>query len=720
MSKHFQNSLKMFNKPTSAKNLVGFKCGLEREALRVEKDGSLAQNPHPKCLGSSLYHRYVTTDFSEAQLELVTPPVSSVSSAINYMNHLHCFVSKHLGEQMLWPFSMPSVLPDEKKIPIADFGKSHKGKEKTLYRQGLADRYGRKMQTVSGVHYNLSFSDKLWQFLHKKEKSKQDLDLYKSEKYFHIIRNFLKISWVNTYLFGSTPAADKSYFQKIKKPLKKHKRRTYITPHGTSLRMSNMGYFSKVQSQINISYNSLDQYLKDMEKAISTPEKSYRKTTGLNTNMLQIPAEHYSRIRPKKVDLEGVGVIESLRSGVEYLEIRALDLNPFLQTGQDKSQLLFLNCLITYCLFLDSPKLTKKSIKELTQNQLDVALYGRKPELKLSYRGRPRALQSWIQDILDDLMEVAKILDLGDKTNLHSKAIEKQMEKLKHPSLLPSARIVHELEDKNIEFIDLAMQLANEQKEQFCSTKTPSTFIERQQKEAEASLLLQKNAEIYDQTYLKGYEDLELSTQLLLKEAAKRKIQFEILDRKSNFIRLKKGRKTELVMQATFTAYDSQITHFLMENKIVSKKILAEQNLRVPLGDNYNKITDAMADYAKFKAKKIVVKPSDTNFGKGITFVNANAENEYTEALRTAFSHSNSVIVEEFIPGDEYRFLVIDRKCVAVINRVPANVMGNGKSTISELVKEKNEDYQNFKFFPGYQIKLEKEEKEFFFSRLRY
>lgn len=193
---------------------------------------------------------------------------------------------------------------------------------------------------------------------------------------------------------------------------------------------------------------------------------------------------------------------------------------------------------------------------------------------------------------------------------------------------------------------------------------------------------------------LKNYEDMELSTQILIRDAIKRGVKFEIADRTENFITLEKDGRKEYVKQATKTSKDSYVSMLIMENKVVSKKVLAEAGIKVPAGNNYDSIEDAKADYRKFENKKIVVKPKSTNFGLGISiFQNGFTKEEYFKALEIAFSEDRSVLVEEFISGREFRFLVIGDEVAGILHRVPANVVGDGRKTIRELVEIKNESH---------------------------
>jgi len=708
MNWNFKQLIEIFSKNNNFKHFRYSKHGLERECLRIAKDGSLSKTPHPSALGSALTNPYITTDFSEAQLELVTPPFHREEDASIFLKAAHCFINENDQSELIWPFSMPCRLPKESDIPLGQYGDSTSGKKKTLYRLGLSERYGRKMQTVSGTHYNFSFSEDLWQFLYKKFAQKgQSIQDFINESYLHMMRNFLRCSWLNTYLFGAAPAIDKTYIDKKVKALERYGWNTYYGPYATSLRMSNIGYYSKVQAQLTISYNSLEQYIQDMTYALTTPSPAYKGKKGLNENILQIENEHYSRIRAKQIPEKGESVLVSLQKrGIRYVEVRAVDINPYKPIGIAKHQIRFLHMFLIYSLFKKSPAIKDDEAKQILENQNKVALYGRKPGLTLDYGKSSKTLIDLAGKILKEMQPIADLLDKNFNSERYGKSLSMQVEKLSNPESLSSARIIREMKEHQESFQEFGLRLARENKKvlNFCQETSSRKAMLVQA--ATQSIQDQKDLELIEDSYLAGFEDMETSTQMLMKEAFKRKIEVEILDRKEDFIRLKKGGKQELVRKATFTTKDSVISYWLMEDKQVSKRILSENNLSVPLGEAFADLDQALAAYKKFQNQKIIVKPTNTNYGIGITMVPANSQKLYLEALKIAFSHGKSVIVESFIEGQEYRILTIDYKAAAIVNRIPANVIGDGERSIAKLVEMKNKDPRNYKFFDKYDIKL--------------
>ncbi len=711
MNWNYKKVFSLFTDEKKQKLLAGSNHGLERECLRVDENANISQTPHPKNIGSALTNPYITTDFSEAQLELITPVFQCEEEASNFLKAVHCFINKNLKDELIWPFSMPAKLPKAKEVPIANYGTSNSGKKKTLYRKGLAARYGSKMQTVSGTHYNFSFSEKFWDFMYKKfaqkNQSRQD---FVSESYLHLMRNFLRYGWINTYLFGAAPAIDKSYLEKKPKQLKRYGWRTYYGPYATSLRMSNIGYYSRVQAKLDISYNSLSEYLKDLENALNTKIPEYKGKPGVNENLLQIENEHYSRIRPKR-KLGDLRPLTALRDhGIQYVEVRTLEINPYQPTGIAKHQIRFLHILLIYCLFHASPKITREEGKSIRENQNKVAHEGRKPGLKLNEGKKEIPLKDLAKKMLDELMQIAQLMDKNCNNIYYQESLDLQFQKLEDPTLLSSAKLLQEMKDHNENFLEFGLRLAKINKKQleFCPKTSPCH--EPLEKAAKQSLLDQEALEIRDNSLLEGHEDLEISTQMLIKEARKRKVEVEIIDRESNFIRLKKGKKNELIQQATMTSKDPLISYFAMANKYVTKKILAEHNINTPQGEKYATEENAINDYPKFATKEIVVKPTNTNFGIGISFVHPNQKKEYADAVRNAFSFGDSIIVEEFVKGEEYRFLVVGDKVVSAIKREPAHVIADGKSTVEELVDLKNADIRTFKFTE--KCKIRKDEAE--------
>jgi len=478
--KHLLGALKVTPEIGCIKDIAH---GIEKESLRVDKNGRIAMTPHSQGLGSPLTHAFITTDFSEALVEFITPVFTSPSNSLQYLEDIHRYLYSQLAEgELLWTSSMPCIIEEDEKIPLAQYGTSNIGKLKTLYRRGLGHRYTRTMQTIAGIHYNFSLPDDFWQLLHDKHQSNQKLRDFKTEQYFNLIRNFRRYSWLLIYLFGASPAICKSFIKdKTDHGLTAFDDYTYFMPYGTSLRMGDLGYTSAAQASLFVSYNSLDEYLDGMRKAIQTPYAPYAEIDKLgnehqqiNSNILQIENEFYSTIRPKRVSKNGERPIHSLKNGgVEYIEVRCLDLNPFLPVGIDETQIHFLNAFLLFCLFRKSPPTSKIENKEIQKNFISVVKEGRKPELELTQNGEAISMSAWAEEILQESLNVAELLDDFDTDNkltTHQKAVKEQLAKVRDIELTPSAKVLACMREQSLPYFPFALK-QSENSAQFLKTK---------------------------------------------------------------------------------------------------------------------------------------------------------------------------------------------------------------------------------------------------------
>lgn len=697
MDQEFEEKLARFK--DSASLLKQSLHGLEKECLRVIPCGGLSMNPHPEHLGSALMHPFISTDFSEAQLELIAPPFTSEEAVFNFMTCLHRYLYLRLGEEALWPFSAPCRL--ENNIPIARYGSSVFAHEKELYRRGLHYRYGSEMQALSGVHYNFSFSDKLVALLGDP-----------SEVYLGTARNYLRYGWLVTYLYGASPVYDASFFDALPEGIETLSNRTVGGQYATSLRMSQHGYYSKLQTQVGVSYDSLTAYIRDLEYAISTPSAVWAeiaKGNQINDHIIQIEAEHYSRIRPKPPPNFRLRPVEALKEqGIRYVEVRGLDLDPFASVGITADTMMFLHMFLILCTLKESRPLNTEEQKHLTTNQNLVAMEGRRPLLKMQFNGQKRELKTWAFKLLTEMEPIATLLDQTFDSSRYSAVLQDQRVKVDDPDKTPSAAVLEQSLQSS--FCDYGSSLAREYRESEIGKGCPDAFLEKLDLLAKDSLEKQHLLEQHDDFILKGYEDLELSTQAILREAFKRGVEVDALDRRKHLFRLKKGDHVEIIKNGTMTSRDSLISYFLMENKEASKKILAERGLSVPKGGLFTRLEDAVAAFETFGDRKVVVKPNETNYGIGVTTVEAHSRECFNKALHHAFRFGDEVMIEEFIKGDEYRFLVIDKKIVAVCKRIPANIVGDGLHTVAQLIEQKNRDPKAYKV-PKYSLRMGEEER---------
>ena len=414
--------------------LKGIRRGIEKESLRATAEGELALTPHPQALGSALTHPHITTDYSEAQVELITGVRPTPETCLEELLHIHQFTYRALGDEMLWVSSMPCNLPADENIPVGRYGSSNVGRAKSVYRMGLAHRYGRRMQVISGIHYNWSLPE------------------VSSEQYFALIRNFRRHAFLLLYLFGASPAVCSSFVAGREHQLQTLAPGTMYMPHGTSLRMGRLGYQSEAQASLAVSYNGLDGYAASLQEALTKPYPAYEAVGIMNpggeynqlaTTLLQIENEFYGTIRPKRVIRPGERPLHALRErGVEYVEVRLLDLNPFVPIGITVQNIRFLDVFLLHCLLSDSPHDTPQEIAALGRNQHKTAAFGREPGLVLERGSSEVKLTDWGAELLRDCAPVADALDAVHGCTDYGDALRAAQALLLQPDLLPSARVL--------------------------------------------------------------------------------------------------------------------------------------------------------------------------------------------------------------------------------------------------------------------------------------
>ena len=463
--------------------LRGGRKGVEKESLRVSPAGELMHTPHPAALGAPLTNENITTDFSESLIELVTPPFRETWELLQYLCDIHQFVYRHLDEEMLWSTSMPCAIASDASIPLAQFGRSNVGRMKTIYRHGLGMRYGRIMQAISGVHFNYSFPDVLWEALLHINESKLGRQDFVSEQYFGVLRNYRRFGWLVLYLFGTSPAVSKGFFAGRDTDLPSLDADTVYEPFGTSLRMSDIGYRNKNQATVSVSVNSLDEYVRDLSLAISTPYPPYEqlgvKVDGeyrqLNANVLQIENEYYSFIRPKRIARSGERPTKALRrAGVEYVEVRALDVSAFDPVGVNQNKLRFLEAFLALCVLSDSAPIGRGEQEALDENHLRVARRGREPALMLNRAGRQFPMNEWARELLDAMQGLCEMLDQGEPGRPYQTALEQQRAKVEDVERTPSARLLAEMRQTGEPFFALAQRMSQMHKDYFLDLYPPN------------------------------------------------------------------------------------------------------------------------------------------------------------------------------------------------------------------------------------------------------
>lgn len=479
----FTSALDRFDLPVFKPEWANIRRGIEKESLRVSPQGRLAQTAHPLAMGSALTHPYITTDYSEALIELITPVTQSADECIAFLTDIHKFTYDNLpaGER-LWVSSMPCLLEGEDQIPLAQYGSSNTGKLKTLYREGLGHRYSRKMQTIAGIHYNFSMPESFWQDYRAVLGSTEPLQDFQTRHYLRLIRNYHRYSWMLVYLFGASPAVCRCFTAGREHDLETLDQFTLYKPYATCLRMGDLGYRSDAQRAIYVCYNDINNYIDSLYSALSTSYPAYE-TIGLekdgrklqiNTNLLQLENEFYATIRPKRVG-EGKRPLQLLKEqGIQYVEVRALDLNPFLPVGIDSEQIHLLDAFLLYCLLADSHLCEQSESFESEQNLSLTVNRGREPGLMLNRHGQPISLKQWATELLSEIQYTAAILDHSHSSQRHSAAVTAQAHKVDNPDLTPSAQILRLMRENTMPFCKFGMQASEKTLQHFAhSTMAP-------------------------------------------------------------------------------------------------------------------------------------------------------------------------------------------------------------------------------------------------------
>lgn len=511
----FAERLSVLQSDTVKQTLTGICHGVERETLRICPDGKLAQTAHPDALGSALTHDSITTDFSESLLEFITPPETDTQKTLSQLRDIHKYVSENIGEERLWPLSMPCYIDSEEQIPLARYGESNVGKMKTLYRRGLKNRYGSMMQAISGVHFNFSLPEVFWQqWLSRVEG--QDADKHSvSAAYFAMIRNYRRLCWMIPYLFGASPAICGSFIRgkESAQPFEKLGTGTYYLPYATSLRMSDLGYTNSAQSGLAICYNKVDTYIASLRKAISTPSDHYARFAGkvdgeyqqLNSNVLQIENELYSPIRPKQPTRSLEKPTDALADrGVSYIEVRALDVDPFSDVGISPDHFYFLDVFLLYCLTAPSAFMDVDKYRETEENLMSVVTHGRDPQLRLSNEGESMSIPQWAESVFPGMSAIAEVLDSANGTTRFSEALANQLEKIRNPALTPSGKMLDHMLSLNEDNGVFGVKLAEQYKVNF--EKTAYELFD------EAHLKGQAKDSIHAQSTIEAEDDKDFDT----------------------------------------------------------------------------------------------------------------------------------------------------------------------------------------------------------------
>ena len=457
--------------------------GIEKESMRITPDGNIAQTRHPKTLGAALTHPHITTDYSEALLEFITPPFPQIDTTLQFLEKIQQNVYSNLENQLLLSTSMPCGISGNHSIPIAYYGSSNVGQMKHIYRVGLDHRYGRAMQAIAGIHFNYSIQDSFWPVFQDHENNSENLQHFISESYFDLIRNLKRFGWLILYLYGSSPALCKSFLIDRREwypDFDEFDQYTFYKPFATSLRMSDIGYNSSAQNNLDISFNTLSEYVASLTKAIETPfpdyqsigiisENNYRQ---LNANILQIENEYYSSVRPKQIAFSGEKpTLALLRRGIRYVELRSLDIGPFNPIGIDGDTLRFIEAFMLFCVLMDSPQFDLSEIGAIKSNLLNVAYNGRHPDLCLLDSGNKVKLKNWAMEICQSMRGICEILDSNNKETPYTRSLNAAIGAIYDSSSTPSARILEDMKQNKETFADFALRISKQHEGYFRAHK---------------------------------------------------------------------------------------------------------------------------------------------------------------------------------------------------------------------------------------------------------
>ncbi len=505
-----KSRLDLLSSDPHSKLLSGVVRGIEKESLRVTPEGTLAKSPHNASLGSALTHPQITTDYSEALLEFITPPSSDADQVLKTLENIHRFTYRQIGDELLWANSMPCQLSGDSDIPVGQYGSSNIGQMKTIYRVGLGHRYGRLMQTIAGIHYNFSAPYALWELLRKHEQPEQCLQDFKTDNYFSLIRNFRRRFWLLLYLFGASPGVCRSFVRGREHQLEPFGKDDHSLhkPFATSLRMGDLGYQSKAQEQLVVCYNDLRNYVSTLRKALLQPYPEYEAVglkdadgcyRQLSTHLLQIENEFYSTIRPKRTTRSGEVPLWALwERGVEYIEVRCIDLNPYLPLGIDRQQIDFLDIFLLTCLLSASPATDDEEYRNILDNQRRTVYEGRNPDIKLRDGSHHRSLGEWGKALFAEMRPVAELMDKHHQSSDYSLTLNRLEARLDDPSLTPSAQLLAEMAETGQTYFRVAMNHAIRHRRYFLDSPLPKDIEQQFSDEAEVSLQKQRDIEASD------------------------------------------------------------------------------------------------------------------------------------------------------------------------------------------------------------------------------
>ena len=624
------------NNPEMKELLLRSAIGLEKENMRVLGDGHIAMTPHP--FGNKATHPFITTDFSESQVEIGTEVCANPHQVYDQLENLHDIVSTTVAvenqePEYLWPVSNPPMIRDEADIPVARFVGEAKSKE--TYREYLADKYGKKIMLYCGIHYNFSFDRDLIRRLHQILGRYDEPQCLQSDLYLMLAKNCYLYSWFPVVMTAASPIFHESFLAQGQE-VGGGRFLGYA-----SMRNSKYGYWNK--EEIILDYTDMPSYVNSIVAEVRKGE-------------LYSSSEFYSPVRLKP---KGKYLMKNLReNGVNHIELRMFDLNPLDKNGMSKDDMELMEYFLLFLASKPDFDYTPELQRQAHENHIRSAAYDI-TSVEIVLPDRTETLQRAAIRLVEEMEDFYRALDVPRALEI----LEQSKKRLVDQELLYAHRVYHAIEEKG--YVPFAMECA-------------------------MSALEQSNEKYY---LLKGFEDMELSTQALIKACLKLGVKYEVLDRVDNFVRLRRGDRVEFVKQATKTSRDNCASILMMRNKNLTKQLLREHGIPTPRGSIFQDRESAIQSFRQRKPSALVVKPNFTNYGKGITvFTSSPNEENFEKALDIAFQNSQEVLLEEYLPGDNYRFLVIGNVVQAVSKRIPDYVIGDGVRTIRDLVIEKSRD----------------------------
>ena len=501
----FKDSLKSYQESNFFQTLE-INRGIERESLRVDQEGRISQSKHPKDLGSPLTNPDITTDFAEALVEIVTPTFGSAEDLFNHLSDLHHFLYSSMKDEILWNFSMPCAFNDPEEIRIAEYGTSNSGMLKHVYRKGLSLRYGSIMQCVSGIHFNFSVTTDSWRAIERNPSQE-----FINEKYLGLIRNVKRNSWFLLDQFGASPVAHESYLLGRDHQLKKYGESDLFLPSATSLRMSEVGYQSAIQETLGINYNNLKEFINSIIQGINTTHPPFEELGLLDGNgdpqqisggILQIENELYDIVRPKRSGASTSRPSNLLRrEGIEYIELRGVDVNPYIPEGISINNIKVLDLFLMHSLITESPFISDEEANQIRFNHVQMVENGRSDNTKLTHSDSTASLADVRVNFHEELILLAAAMD--EYSQGYSESLAKELSREK----MLSQKIMDEMKINNMTFQEYGLNQSKKVSSSFRKNEEVdmTNFVEAANKSLKELKILEETTSMDINKYVELY-----------------------------------------------------------------------------------------------------------------------------------------------------------------------------------------------------------------------